>query len=297
MKDRVRYVHDPHLKRSFSVLALNGTAGGTLEELDGFCAAGGNALHIHEEGGGTQMRADLGRWLHERDQPRNMLLCCYIGHDGEDGSVRKDPSSLGEDIVTHLSLLEVDTLDLVYLDPPRENARVPQVLDTLAEHVRAGRIGGYGLRNWTAQQIRLAMNYTSSSKLPPPLAVITTELSSAVPTNPLWDEYIVFDGALREVIKEFDLTVWAWLTDINQPLFVPPEQRSAFMTSNRMQRWITEDNDRIVSQLSEIAERAGQTLRQANARAVLGQDLRVVGIISRDAANHANLGEFYEIAS
>jgi hypothetical protein len=132
--------------------------------------------------------------------------------------------------------------------------------------------------------------------LPRPVAVITTELSFAIPKTPLWDGYIPFDTLLREVVIEFDLTVWAWITDINQPLFVPFYKRSRFLTNERMERWLTSENEYIVSKFSNIAINKGLTLRQANIDALLRKPFRVIGIISKDAANTGELQEFYDVA-
>src|SRR6185503_16439290 len=147
---------------------------------------------------------------------------------------RKDSASLEEDINTHLSLLGVRALDLVYLDPPPEETGVGPLLQTLVANVRHGRIRAYGLRNWTAQQIRAAVALARSEEWPLPAALVTTELSSAIPNQPLWEGYIPFDGALRDAARAFDLTVWAWLTDINQAPFAPPNGRAPFLSAERM---------------------------------------------------------------
>lgn len=170
------------------------------------------------------------------------------------------------------------------------------VIETLAKNIHNKSIGNYAFRNWDANEIREVINYVDKFNLPRPAAIITTELSSAVPNAPLWEGYIPFDSALRKAAIEFNLTVWFWLADINQPLFVPPNERSWFLTKGRMERWASFENENILSEFSKISSRRGLTLRQVNALALLRQPFRAIGIISKDAANLAELDEFYSIA-
>jgi aryl-alcohol dehydrogenase-like predicted oxidoreductase len=219
-----------------------------------------------------------------------------IGHESEDGLERKDSDSLQEDILKHKSILKVPSLHVVYLDPPSDSETYFQIIETLVENIRNKNINSYAFRNWTADEIRTAIHYADTSGVPRPSAIITTEFSSAIPKTPLWNGYIPFDTSLREAAIELNLTVWAWVSDINQPLFIPVNERSWFLTADRMERWLTDENEYIVRKLSDMAISKGLTLRQVNAESLLHQPFRVIGIISKDATNLGDLDEFYDIA-
>ncbi len=124
----MRLIYDPHIRRDISVLALNATVHGIEKQLPIFFNHGGNTLHIHEEGGGTELRESLGRWLSDNRFNVDTIFCCMIGHDSEDGLQRKDPDSLNEDISLHRELLKAPILHLVYLDPPTDKSAICMLL-------------------------------------------------------------------------------------------------------------------------------------------------------------------------
>ncbi|GLY36741.1 voltage-gated potassium channel [Amycolatopsis sp. NBRC 101858] len=69
---------------------------------------------------------------------------------------------------TSLGRIGTGHADLVVVGDYRERPDVPRVVTEVAEQVRAGRIGGWGVNNWLAADLDLALEFAAREGLPAP---------------------------------------------------------------------------------------------------------------------------------
>jgi aryl-alcohol dehydrogenase-like predicted oxidoreductase len=69
---------------------------------------------------------------------------------------------------TSLGRIGTDHADLVVVGDYRDRPDIPRVVTEVAEQVRAGRIGGWGVNNWLAADLDLACGFADREGLPGP---------------------------------------------------------------------------------------------------------------------------------
>src|SRR4051794_3782859 len=237
--------------------------------LDAYLRMGGNCLHLHGEGGETHSRRAGGAWLNRHQLRSEFFVCTQICHDAWDevkgvAVDRFDGAAVQVDIAADLELTRTDHLDLVYLDDSPDRAFEP-VLDAIAHARQQGMVRAFGVRNWSPQRIRAADAYLRASGQPGIAAIVTTELSLARSTAPLWPGYIPFDDEMRGLAIEMEFAVFAHLDDftIGQYLFeeadAQPNWRPEWVA-----RWRHPSNDELVHRVTQIAQAIGASARQVN---------------------------------
>ncbi|MFJ7214489.1 aldo/keto reductase [Amycolatopsis sp. NPDC098790] len=77
-------------------------------------------------------------------------------------------SGFAEQLETSLGRIGTDYADLVVVGDYRERPDIPRVVTEVAEQVRAGRIGGWGVNNWLAADLDLAYGFAAREGLPAP---------------------------------------------------------------------------------------------------------------------------------
>jgi aryl-alcohol dehydrogenase-like predicted oxidoreductase len=283
----IRRLTVPSLGRSLSnLMAAPSSAEPATHEAgqDAYHRMGGNCLHLHGEGGETHSRSATGDWLRTRGLRPEFFLCTQICHDEWDESTnssidRFTAGAIREDIAADMELLKTAFVDLVYLDD-RPGTPFEPIIDALADEVAAGRIRAWGIRNWTADRIRAARDYTARAGLPFASAVITTELALPVATTPLWPEYIPFDAALERVVRESGLAVFAHAGDltVGHCLF-GDEEANERMRPEWMSRWQTPANMSLAGQVLRIASERNVTPHEINLAWLLNRPFPVIGIV------------------
>src|SRR5690606_18708993 len=119
--------------------------------------------------GGGECERIFGRWLASRGVRDEVLVIGKGCEPAEDRS-RVNPEDLSTDLYESLDRLGVDRVDLylVHVDDP--GVEVGPIVECLDEHRRAGRLGAYGVSNWTAARIEAANAYAAEHGLAPLVA-------------------------------------------------------------------------------------------------------------------------------
>jgi 1-deoxyxylulose-5-phosphate synthase len=260
--------------------------------LDEYVRLGGNCIHLHGEGGEVHSRLATGQWLQSNGLRSEFFLCSQICHDGWDDLAsraidRFTAQAVSEDIGTDLELLRTEYLDLVYLDD-RPQMPLEPVIEAVGREIARGRVRALGVRNWTADRAKA---------LPGVAAIITTELSLAAATGPLWPEYVPFDAELRQVVCDLGLAVFAHGDDINlgQSLYEDGNE-TASMRRRWLRRWEHPGNPGLVQRVRRLAAARGFTPREMNVAWLLSQPFPSVAVVTLPSLLTAH-GAEYERAS
>ncbi|WP_165822522.1 aldo/keto reductase [Paenibacillus montanisoli] len=135
----------------------------------------------------TEIR--LGEWLKERGHREKLILATKGGHP-ELATMhipRLRRQDLKDDIARSLRQLQTEYIDLYWLH--RDDASVPvdEIMETLHEELKAGRIRSIGCSNWTVERIKQAQSYAAARGLTPFAA-----------SQPLWNLAVITPGAIGD---------------------------------------------------------------------------------------------------
>ena len=145
----------------------------SFDLLDAFVDQGGNFLDSAKVYADwlpierSSSERTLGRWLKARGN-RNRIILGTKGAHPDLAAMhipRMSRAEIASDLLASLEHLQVDTIDLYWLhrdDPARP---VGEIVESLNEHVKAGRIRYFGCSNWRAERIRAAQEYAAAHGL------------------------------------------------------------------------------------------------------------------------------------
>jgi 1-deoxyxylulose-5-phosphate synthase len=283
----LRQIYLSPLRRNLSVFMIDPSSSPDVDYeagLQAFQRMGGNAIHLHGEGGEINSRQATGKWLRTYALRPFFFLCTQICHDDWDDAaqqsiVRFTPEALHQDIATDLELLGTDYLDMVYLDD-RPDLPFEPLIEALRSEIALGRVHSFGVRNFTPERLQSAHAFAIKEMGQGIAAVITTELSLLIPNHPLWSDYVPFDNPLRQTIVELGMIVLAHAGDLTlgQSLF-GEEEPLARLRPEWVQRWQNPSNRNLVSRIQEITSSHGKTPREIQMGWLLNQPYPVVAIV------------------
>jgi len=188
------------IEKPISALAL-GTAFFTLADkaqwfdlLDRFLALGGTVIDSGRVYGDSE--AVLGEWLAARRVREQVVLITKGGHGGSAAILPADNTeqALTEDLLTSLRTLGTDYIDLYLLH--RDNPAVPVglVMEWLNRELEHGRVHAVGASNWEYGRVDAANAYATQHGIQG-FAVVSNNLSLAVPTGPFYPRLVSVDRA------------------------------------------------------------------------------------------------------
>jgi aryl-alcohol dehydrogenase-like predicted oxidoreductase len=136
--------------------------------LDAFAQAGGNFLDTArmygdwtpEAPSGASERT-VGAWLKGQRRADYVVATKGAGVDlrAGDYSPRVTPEAIAKDLQESLDHLQLDKIDLYWLHADDPSKPVEPIIDALAAHKTAGRIGWFGASNWRPERISEANAY------------------------------------------------------------------------------------------------------------------------------------------
>ncbi len=171
----------PNTDLTVSSLCLGtGEFGSSLDQaaswrlLDEFMAAGGNFIdtaNIYGDwvpGRKSSSEKMIGAWFAARRNRDQVILATKGGHPRLESMhvSRLAPADIRFDVDQSLGHLQTDVIDLYWLhrdDPARP---VGEMLETLAELTRAGKLRAYGCSNWRVERLAEANDYAAAQGIP-----------------------------------------------------------------------------------------------------------------------------------
>lgn len=143
--------------------------------MDRFAAAGGNAIDTARlyaswlPGGAGASETTIGEWMKARGNRDQIYLITKGGavDKGSTERARLSPEDLRYDITESLKALQCESVDLYFLHRDDESKPVSEIMPTLAEFVREGKVKALGASNWRACRIAEAHAFCEKEGLPP----------------------------------------------------------------------------------------------------------------------------------
>lgn len=106
----------------------------------------------------------IGQWMEERKCRDKVVIiskCCHLNPDRK----RVTPFDITADLHDDLARLRTDYIDIYLLHRDDEEVPVGPLVETLNEHLRAGKIKAFGGSNWTHERIQEANEYAAEHGL------------------------------------------------------------------------------------------------------------------------------------
>lgn len=138
-------------------------------QMDAYLAAGGNFIDTASIYGcfppSTEMHASekvVGRWLKKRNARNQVVLSTKGGHplaDDPSFTIRLHKDELLSDVEKSLMNLQTDVIDMYFLHRDDLSMQVGEVMETLEEIKKQGKIKNYGFSNWTLPRAAQAQEY------------------------------------------------------------------------------------------------------------------------------------------
>ncbi|MEJ7842869.1 MAG: aldo/keto reductase [Rubrobacter sp.] len=286
------YGRGPGIERPVARIVQGTVMVRSAEEEQGFALldevfeAGGTTFDTaHQYGNGDSERA-FGRWVRGRGLRDEIVVIGKGAHHNQDRA-RVTHFDITADLHDSLARFGFDHIDLYLLHRDDPSVPVGPIVETLNEHVEAGRIHAVGASNWSVARIREANDYAGERGLRPFVAS-SPNLSLAVQAKEPWPGCVSVSGAEGEAARR-------WYAGEGMPLFTWSSLAGGFF-SGRFSRdnlasfdgyfdrlcvetYCQEANFGRLDRARALAEGRGLTVPQVALAYVLNQPLEVFALV------------------
>ncbi len=272
-------------EKRVSALAL-GTAlyGGGVSEADAF-----RLMDIYRELGGNtfdtarvygQSESVIGRYLKSRGCREDILISTKGAHyDMVTKEKRVNREAIYYDIEVSFKNLGIEYADIYWLHRDDEDIPVSEIMGTLADLVREGRILSIGVSNWRHERIKEANEFAAANGMPP---IISSQIkhSAAVTVFERDPTILSLNEPARKFYKKEKMPIFAY-TSQARGLFAKLERLGVDGLSDGLRReFICEETLRRFGVLGEISNELGRPIGQVALAALLcDSELEIIPII------------------
>ncbi len=196
-----------------------------------------------------------------------------VGNAPEDEGT--SPAAIRKQLEWSLKRLTMDTIDIYYLHQPDPEASLAEILATLREVIKEGKIRYYGISNYSAEQLKELLGAADENNLPrpvicqPPLSLLKQDALSVL--LPLCEREKI-------AVAPYQILQGGLLTGkYKRGKEIPSDSRKA-----EKKEWVWDFNDELFDKLEKFEEEAkkkGFTMTQYAIRWVLDQPTVVSAIV------------------
>ena len=167
--------------------------------LDAFVDGGGDHVDTAALYGGTLSETYIGQWG-KRD---GVVIATKIGWPDDPTYPGLKPETIRAAVDGCLQRLRTDRIDLLYTHHDDESVSVPEIIDTLDELVRAGKVREIAASNLSPERLTESLEYSASAgkaayvALQPHYSLMSRD---------------TYEGPLAAVAEKFDLAVFPYFS-------------------------------------------------------------------------------------
>ena len=293
---RPAYVHIPGLDKPVSRI-LFGTAimpalyGKDCHALfDSMVSCGVNAFDCARGYGYAEK--SLGQWVKDRNNRERLVILTKCGNVDETG-VHVNRQVIESELNESLAMLQMDYVDiyLVHRDDPK--TPVSEIIDTLNEVQKAGKIRIFGASNWTHQRIEEANAYAAANGLNG-FSISSPNFGLAQQVGDPWGgDCVTISGnenaRARQWYAEQQMPVLAY-SSLGRGFFSGKFQSYDYETARSVldgpgqMGYLYDCNMERLRRAEELAVRDGCTVSQIAMRYLFSHDMNVFAIVSTTSA-------------
>ena len=263
--------------------------------LDSALRCGINAFDCARSYG--QAEQALGKWMESRRCRDRVIVLSKCG-DIRDGVVHIDSHVIREQLQRSLDALRTDRIDIYLLH--RDDPKTPpeEMIDALNEHRRDGRIGIFGVSNWTHGRIEAANNYAAAHGLDG-FSVSSPNFGLALQLeDPFGGNCVTLSGpenaAARDWYARNRMPVIAY-SSLGRGFFSGRFRAGDFDAARKVldvwaqKGYLYEANMERLRRAERLAERYGVTVSEIAMRYVFGSPMNVFAVVSTASAERMRM--------
>jgi aryl-alcohol dehydrogenase-like predicted oxidoreductase len=257
-----------------------------LDLLDQVFELGCNSFDTAHVYAGGQAERVLGEWMERRGNREEVFILSKGAHHNADRN-RVTTFDIMSDLSDSLARLRTDYIDLYLLHRDDPDVPVGTIVETLNEHVEAGRIHATGGSNWTPDRIEQA-NAFADSKGITRFAASSPNFSLAEQVEEPWAGCLSLSGPQGEDAREWyareKMPVFTWST-LAQGFFAGKLRRDNFeemkeeLPTSCVHAYCYDQNFERLDRAYELAAEKGKTVPQIALAFVLNQPLNIHTLI------------------
>jgi aryl-alcohol dehydrogenase-like predicted oxidoreductase len=236
--------------------------------LDRYYAGGGRALDVANVYRDGEAARAAGKWLRAHDDVVLYAKGCHPP------SCR--PDLVRAEVERALRLLGRERVDVFVLH--RDDPAYPVAAwgEALAAEVDAGRIGGFGVSNWTLERLRELKAWTAASGSGR-LVALSNHFSLAAMQSPPWPGCLAVSRDDLPVLAELDVALLAWSS-----------LATGYFGGRDTPHWDTADNRARRDRARELAAGLGTTAPAVALAYVVNQPERVMALVGTCSEPHVD---------
>ncbi len=239
----------------------------------------------HVYGSGDNERT-FGKWMNDRGIRDKVVIIGKGAHHSIDRQ-RVTPHDITSDIFDSLARFKTDYIDLYLLH--RDNPEVPvgPIIETLNEHLAAGRIHVFGGSNWSHSRIQEANSYAAEHGLQG-FSVSSPNYSLAEQFKEPWPNCVTISGsqnaASRDYYEQAKMPLFTW-SSLAGGFFSGRFTRDNLDTFTNyfdtvcVNAYCYEANFQRLDRVRQLAEETGLSIPQVAMAYVMSQPLDIFALV------------------
>jgi aryl-alcohol dehydrogenase-like predicted oxidoreductase len=237
--------------------------------LDRFHARGGRALDVANVYRDGEAARAAGKWMRERTSADGVVVYAKGCHPPY-----CDPSLVAAEVDKARTLLALDRIDVFILHRDDESVPVVAFADALLEQVAAGRIGGFGVSNWTIARVR-DLHAQLGERDAERLVAFSNHFSLAEMVSPPWPGCLAVSRNELASLGELGLKLLAWSS-----------LATGFFAGRATPHWDSPENHARRRRAAELAERLGTSPTAVALAYLLNQPEHVLPVVRAGSEEH-----------
>lgn len=262
---------------------------------ENYLAAGGNLIdtaHVYSDWvPGEIARAErvVGEWIRNRKKTDDFILMTKGGHPRMDTMTvgRLSKEKMTDDLNASLKLLGVDCVDIYFYHRDDLNRSVEELIETMEDFHREGKIRYYGCSNWTTARMKEADEYCKAKGYRGFVANQDMFNIGVKHMNPFSDPtMVVCDEEMLQYHRESDNLLMPYMGVCSGFFHI---MKAKGLEAVKDSCYNTAPNLKIAEEIYKLCDEKGYTITQALMGFFDVQDFDVLPLASAD--NQAQLAE------
>lgn len=263
--------------------------------LDAFVEKGGNFIdsaHVYSDWiPGEKSRSEklIGAWLKERRNRPQIVIGTKGAHPRLESmhTPRVSPQEIITDLDESLAYLQVDSIDLYWLHRDDPTRPVEEILDTLNNQVKAGKIRYFGASNWRANRLQAAQDYAARAGIQAFSADQVFWNAAVVDPNGIPDKTMVpMDADLMNFHHSTRLPAIPYTSQANGLFDRMAKGTLEKMGPMALKTYPEAANRKRYERICKVAEQTGKTVNQIVLAFLMNQPFVTVPIIGTTRIEH-----------
>lgn len=229
-----------------------------FENMDLYIQKGGNVIDTARLYTNGKSEEIIGKYLKDRKLKNKIIISTKAAHPPVVHMEinRLSKAEIEKDVDTSLSLLGVDSIDILWLHRDDHSVPVETVVDAMDNIIKKGKVKYWGVSNWQGSRMEEANEYAKSKGMPQIFGG-QIQWSLAKPSH-IYDPTLVAMNSIEaEYYKKYDAPVFAFASQ-GKGFFEKYDQNC--LSDKARERYYCEENIKTYHVLKKISTETGYSL-------------------------------------